>query len=248
MQIHSPKTGYQAKSWSPQIGAKLDSFTADVESGKIDKANAVFDFDGTVCAEDIGRGFLKHLIDNDKLPEKHSYDEFESILDRDHHEAVEVATTWMAGMPLKEVQTLASEFAADFIPSRAFEPQRQLIQGLQTAGATNWVVSASCHWLVQAAAPHLGIPSENAIGLKTHVEDGILTDKLDGPLTSGVGKVQAIQEQIGEPIHLVSGNSWSDHPMLQRAESVSLLINPQDDLDQRGQSDGMIIQHWPGRT
>lgn len=107
-----------------------------------------------------------------------------------------------------------------------------------------WIVSASSEWLVVAVAPHIGVETDHAVGVRSEVHDGVLSDRTIPPVTYRAGKVQAIQERIGRGVHFAAGNAMTDLEMLQAASGLSLVINPSEELRGHCVQHGWAIQEW----
>ncbi|MEW6282485.1 MAG: HAD-IB family phosphatase, partial [Candidatus Eremiobacterota bacterium] len=178
--------------WNPEVEQRLESFLADVRAGKIEHPTAVFDFDGTLCKRDIGERFLQWLIDEQKI--QGSYSDYEEAVKRDPAEGYALAVKMMKGVAEESLKAWAAPFAAEHVQANVFPKQRELVSQLQEAGVDVWIVSASNRWVVEAAAPLLGIDPEQAVGISAVVRDGKLTDEIEGPVTYREGKVEAIRK------------------------------------------------------
>ena len=94
-------------------------------------------------------------------------------------------------------------------------------------GIAAWVVSATNVWSVQAMAEYLGLRADRVIGMRTRVEDGVITSELELPAPATWGKVLAIQRYIHptQPPALVAGDNITDLPMLEYSADTRLVID-----------------------
>lgn len=102
-----------------------------------------------------------------------------------------------------------------------------LMLALEEAGIAAWVVSATNIWSVQAMAKYLGLRTDRVIGMRTRVEDGVITSDLELPVPATWGKVLAIQRYIHptQPPVLVAGDNITDLPMLEYSADTRLVID-----------------------
>mgnify|MGYP002012094238 CR=1 FL=1 len=139
----------------------------------------------------------------------------------------------LAGLLEADVKAWASESMASFLPPRIFAPMQSLIASFQRDPA--WevvVVSASSRWVVEAAAPSLGLRPEQVLGIGVAVEGGVLTDRVLEPVTNDVGKVAAVRDHFGRAPALAVGNSTHDVPLLASATELAMVVNPSPGLYQ----------------
>lgn len=91
-----------------------------------------------------------------------------------------------AYLPLVEI----AEACAEAVSMSVFSGARWLIDQHKAAGHMTMLVSASPQEVVADVAARLGIDA--ARGTVLEVEDGTLTGRLEGPVCSGVAKVEAL--------------------------------------------------------
>ncbi len=241
-------------SWNPEVEKRIDSFISRVKAGEIENPTAVFDADGTLWRDDIGERFLQWLIKNRHLQgvdySKDIYGEYEKMLEKDTGAAYAMATKLMNGINEKELIKWASDFFPSHFSSNVFPKQRELISRLQEAGVDVWIVSASNRWIVEGAAPHMGVSNDHVVGIQTEVKNGKLTDTIIPPVTYRQGKVDAIKKYIAGKVDFAAGNSMTDFEMLSFANDTSLVINPRDsgppdsNLMSLAQQGNWAIQKW----
>jgi HAD superfamily phosphoserine phosphatase-like hydrolase len=212
----------------------------------------VSDADGTLWSDDIGEGFLKVLIDDHALvsPEARGdvWATYEDKVRRDKASGYAWAAQVMAGMPEEEVRRRAADFARSFVPAHLYPSMKALLTAAKERGCEAWVVSASNQWVVEAAAPLLGLDPAHAVGIRVAVESGRLTSKVLEPVTYKAGKVAAVAKFIGRDPTIVTGDSFGDVEMLASALHVGLVV--QHDYSDRAllalaRSSGWLVQPLP---
>ncbi len=219
----SQKQSLLAPHFPPEVAARLE------QALSVPGALWVTDADGTLWSDDIGEGFLQKLIADNALvsPEAQGIDvwlEYEARVAADKGAGYAWAAQVMAGMPEAEVRERAASFAKAFVPRHLYGAMAALIEAAQTIGAVPWIVSASNQWIVEAAAPLLGMPANRVAGIRVAVANGRLTSRLVSPVTFKAGKVDTIQQLIGRTPTLVSGDSSGDVEMLAVATSAALFV------------------------
>lgn len=189
----------------------------------------VTDADGTLWRDDIGEAFLRWLAKEGALvsPEARDVDVWESYLKRVEADPLRGylwAVQIMAGMREAELEELADTFAGGFVMHRLFAPMMALHSVVESAGMTDWIVSASNDWVIRGAAKVLGIPLERVRGIRLQVVDGVLTDRPAPPVTWRLGKAIAARNMLGARPCIVSGDTMGDLELLCDATGLSLVI------------------------
>jgi phosphoserine phosphatase len=208
---------------------------------KIDEATklpgphyAAFDADGTLWDNDAGNAFFDHEIDNKLLPLpadpwKYVY----AIKEQDARKAF----LWLAqihkGIPIQTVRAWAQNSFEKRNGIACFSAIKKLIGYLQSKKVEIFVITASVKWAVEPCVAQLGIPFDNVLGVQTKIENGIVTDIQDGPVTYREGKSQALLEKTNNirPI-LACGNTMGDYWLLDIATHVQLAVRTEthDDI------------------
>jgi phosphoserine phosphatase len=105
------------------------------------------------------------------------------------------------------------------------------------------VLSASPQELVEAVTSELG--ALRAVGTRIEVVDGVLTGRLDGPFCYGVGKLEALEREVGRvdlSCAAAYADSGSDIPLLDRCRTA-VAINPDRELRRWARREGWPILH-----
>ena len=187
---------------------------------------AAFDADGTLWDNDAGNAFFDYEIDNKLVPLppepwKHVY----GLKEVDPRKAF----LWLAqihkGVPITKVR----QWAQDSYTSRngipCFPAIQKLVAYLKSKNVQVYVVTASVKWAVEPCVAQLNIPFENVLGVQTKIENGIVTDIQDGPVTYREGKSQAILEKTNNIRPILScGNTMGDYWLLDIATHVPLAV------------------------
>lgn len=181
---------------------------------------ACFDADGTLWSEDIGEAFFRWLAAGGLLPSRpgpweETWAEYEARVHEDRTAGYTWAVQCMAGLAEADIRRWCGQMAAAW-PNVRVE-MTGLVRGLQGAGVETWIVSASCGWIVEAAAASAGFAPDRVIGIRTEVREGRITDVPVEPVSCAMGKVQAIRRWIGGEAHLAVGDSLGDLEMLAHA-------------------------------
>jgi HAD superfamily phosphoserine phosphatase-like hydrolase len=203
---------------------------------------AVFDADGTLWYEDIGEAFLRWLAAGGLIagyPEATEvWAEYERRVAESRVEGYTWAVRIMAGLKDEDVSRWCRQMAFAWPNLRA--PMVKLIAGLQAEGFETWIVSASNRWIIEAAAPFVGIPLERVVGIEVQVQDGVLTSRPVYPRPCSQGKVDAIQKYIGVRPIFVFGDSMGDFEMLAFAEQPMV-------VGRRDRPDNELVRQAAGR-
>jgi len=141
--------------------------------------------------------------------------------------------------PLAAVaQAMGTALAAEVSPAARFLVQRHL-----DAGDFCIVLSASPQELVDAVSAELG--AHRAVGTRIEVIDGVLTGRLDGSLCYGVGKLDALEREVGV-IDLTTATAYadsaSDLPLLVSC-GTPVAVNPDKELLRWARNESWPIVH-----
>jgi len=202
--------------FSPAFRAALQPWVAPSSEPRL----ACFDADGTLWGEDVGEAFFRWLIAGRLLPRvdctRDVYAEYERRVEEDRARGYMWAVQSMAGLAEVDVVRWSRQLAAAWPTQRA--AMTGLTRGLASLGYDVWIVSASNRWIVEAAAPSVGVDPAKVVAMAVEVEDGALTDRPVVPLVCREGKVQAIRARFGRRPTLAFGDSVGDLEMLEDAE------------------------------
>ncbi len=212
------------KDFSPEIW-KLITDNVEKAITKPGPHYAAFDADGTLWDNDAGNAFFNYEIENKLVPLpddpwKYVY----SLKDEDPRKAF----LWLAqihkGLPLETVQKWAEESHLER-SINYFPAIKKLIEYLKSKNVEVYVVTASVKWAVEPCVKKLGIPPSHVLGVQTVVQNGIITDIQDGPVTYREGKSEALLEKTKNiPPILSCGNTMGDYWLLDMATDIKLSV------------------------
>ena len=188
---------------------------------------AAFDADGTLWFSDVGRDFYDFQIKHDYFPQGTSYtwEDYNAI----EAKGLEHGLTWLgrilAGEDLENLRQKVTLFNKEYPPNYVNE-QKELIKFLKEQGVRVMIVTASISWTIEAAALEFDIPPEDIVGIRTKLDDNVITDKVHYPISWAEGKVDALLEATGgKKPFLASGNTTSDMFMVDMATDLKLVIH-----------------------
>lgn len=188
---------------------------------------AAFDADGTLWDVDAGEAFFHYQIRHSGLknlpadPWLH-YQEWKEHDPRG-------AYLWLAqisqGHSLAQVRRWARECRAQQGHWPVFPAQKKLIQWLRSKGIRVFVVTASIKWAVEPFAELLGLHYDDVIGVETHTENGMVTDRLKGQITWKEGKAQTLLERTqGLRPLFCCGNTMGDAALIDSSQVSKLAV------------------------
>jgi len=188
---------------------------------------AAFDADGTLWFSDVGRDFYDFQIKHNYFPQGESLD-WNNYFAMEKN-GMEAGLSWLAkilaGENLNELRNRVKLFNKEYPPIYVKE-QKEIIKFLKASGVRVLIVTASVSWTIEAAAAEFDIPLEDIVGVRTYIENDIITDRVHHPISWAEGKVPALLEVTGgKKPFLVSGNTTSDCHMIDIATDLKLVIH-----------------------
>ncbi len=180
---------------------------------------AVFDADGTLWAEDVGRGFFQYQVQNKLLNIPNPQDQFNNItLNKGRKKALQWLACIQAGTPFKKMQKMVNDFLTNHHP-QAFLFQQQLIKWLKKNQVQIFVVSSSLKWVLNSALKVYNLKAHHIIGVETIIKNNCLSDTLITPAPIGEDKVSALKKISPHPPLFCAGNTLSDQYLLEWSSS-----------------------------
>lgn len=191
-------------------------------------AIAAFDADGTLWDTDMGENFFQYQIEQNQLKDLPE-NPWEHYLKLKSEVSPKAAYLWLAqinkGQPIKTVRGWAQDCVEKLAPLPIFAGQKEIIDYLHSKGVQVYVVTASIKWSVEPAAALYDIPHERVLGVTTKIEDGIITEFQEGPITWRQGKVDGLLlASAGIKPILASGNTPGDLALLECASHIRLAM------------------------
>jgi HAD superfamily phosphoserine phosphatase-like hydrolase len=218
------------KNWSKDIWTRIETaLEAELKSSLPLNVRpiAAFDADGTLWDTDLGENFFKYQIAKKVLS---GLPENPWIHYRKWKESGDPrpAYLWLAQInhkhPLAEVRTWAEDAVREHSPLPFFEDQRKLIELFLSKNVEVFIVTASVAWAVEPGGKRLGVPLQNVLGVRTKVQNGLVTNEPDGVITYREGKLEALLKVTdGQKPFFASGNTMGDLALLEAAK-LSLAV------------------------
>ena len=129
---------------------------------------AAFDCDGTLWSIDAGLGFLdweleRQLVDAVTAATARTRLRAYQAGDIDEDTFNGYLASLHAGLPVATVEAAAREYVATHIPPALFQQMAELLGQLARSGCQIWLVSSSNQWIIEAAAPLIGVPPQQVL-------------------------------------------------------------------------------------
>lgn len=210
----------------------------------MDRAYAVFDADGTIWPQDVGKSFFEYQVKQRTFKNTMSdpSSEFNRVFKEQGKRA---ALLWLiqiqVGTPLHILNQSIKEFLKPSITIFSF--QKNLIHWLISQKVNVYIVSSSLKLILEEALKEFNIPSENIIGINAEVQNGIITDKVIFPAPINVEKVQAFQAQTNNAIPcFVAGNTLYDQSLLELSSHIRLVVSSTKVGERNFESEKKLLQ------
>jgi HAD superfamily phosphoserine phosphatase-like hydrolase len=147
-----------------------------------------------------------------------------------HDRAFAMMAWAFAGWAPDELSAFCAQNLADRRIEARIRPELlRLFRFAEARGVPVYVVSASPRAVVEAAAPHLGIPRERLVAMTPALgADGRVLPRLDGPIVYGEGKLAALAKArpaASGALLAAFGDSAYDAAML-RAARIPVAVTP----------------------
>ena len=192
------------------------------------KPMAFWDFDGTIIKGDISTGLREDGV------ERHQGMIHAGILagfspiyqgeagcrqfDRDYERLNEIGRfiAWpligqmFAGVKVTDFNAFCVRRVRDIYSKWYFASSVAILRKLEAAGVENHVISGSPTLFVANAAESLGLETERMHGLSLAVDGGILSTRIEYPVTTGEGKVELLRRLVNARPHAVAVAGFGD--------------------------------------
>jgi phosphoserine phosphatase len=179
---------------------------------------AAFDCDGTLWPIDAGLGFLEWELERDLLDAATASTARTRLrayqagdLDEDTFNGY--LASLHAGLTVATIEAAAGEYVATHIPPVVFRQMAGLLDELARSGCQIWLVSSTNQWVIEAAAPLVGVSPQHVLASAAVIVDGRATDRLIR-VPNATGKRLALQAALGRAPDVAFGNSRWDAEML----------------------------------
>ena len=147
---------------------------------------------------------------------------FKELLNIDYqthrYKLCEVFLKKQSGITLDQFK-LQSKQALKESKLHVFPFQQKLLSYLQNKNMKIIVVTASIQWLVELAVKTYKLPVDQVLGMKTKLEDQVITEHIIRPAPSGSHKAKVLLQHFQkESCFLAGGNTPADQPLLELAK------------------------------
>src|SRR5699024_4010137 len=151
---------------------------------------------------------------------------------------------FLSGMTVEEVKQLGEEYFHKKYQNKIYPQMREFIANLEEYGFEIWIISASPELLYEGfLGKELGIPNDRILGVRSTIQDNIVTDEVVYPVPQDEGKADVIQTFIKAKPLIASGNSRGDMEMMNESIGLKVMINPDDEKVEKGEGAGDMDGH-----
>ncbi len=240
----------EIKNWPKETNQKIEAFLNSTKNYK-DRKVAVFDCDGTVFGQVphyladealylYADENYKGKTDSKSLEKLAIIDKMVKNGDNVSKEYVEDRVHFISDMTPDQIREMGADCYQKYYKGKMYPQMKDLIANLKNYGFEVWVLTASPELLYQKfVSEELGIPPLNVVGVKSVIENNIVTDQIILPIPQDDGKAYTIETYIQAKPLIVGGNSRGDLDMLNESTGLKIVVNP-DDNTIRPKEDGVI--------
>ena len=200
-------------------------------SGSKSQKIAVFDFDGTIFPNDIGKMVREYFSKHPKSEFAEGLD-FENLwdeLDEKGEDFAPYQTKLLAGYSQPEIDYIVQrEFFPEGLP--LFTEVMALIEELKEQGVKVYIVSASPQPILRALSKIIDLPREQILGTDLKLSsNGKYLAEIRGPISNGPQKVDKVLAEVpsDSKIILAVGNTNWDRELIKMA-AIGLVIRTAD--------------------
>ncbi len=151
------------------------------------------------------------------------------------YELYELQGRAYVGKSIVEIKARTRDIFETTMASQIFPEMQELFDLARDQGIVPIAVSASCHWQVEVGASYLGVPPRLCLGVRSKVENEMVGETLNLPMTYGPGKVEALRSISPCPPIMAIGDSWqrTDRELLKDA-ALGLVVVHEPDVTLEG--------------
>lgn len=239
--------------WSDENNERVENFlnsTLIINERKV----AVFDADGTVfgqtphyLADEALYDYAKdNYADKSDAKSKEKMEIIDRMLNGNNvgQDYVKERINFLSGMTVEEVKQLGEKYFHEKYQSKIYPQMREFIANLEEYDFEIWIISASPELLYEDfLSKELGIPNDRILGVRSTIQDNMVTDKVVSPVPQDEGKADVIQTFIKAKPLIASGNSRGDMEMMNESIGLKVMINPDDEKVEKGEEAGDMDGH-----
>lgn len=189
---------------------------------------AFWDFDGTIIKGDISVGLeengverLQGMIHAGILGGWSVFykgDEGCRQFDRDYARLNEIGRfiAWpligqtFAGVKVADFNQFCTQRVQDVYRHWYYSSSVEILRRLEAAGVENHIISGSPDLFVKNAAASLGLDPSRMNGIRLAIDGGILSTRIEYPITTGEGKIEVLRRIVNARPHAVAIAGFGD--------------------------------------
>lgn len=202
--------------------AKLKAVDPDV------RPMAFWDFDGTIIRGDISVGLQENGVERFQgmvhagilggWSPFYKGEEGARQFDRDYERLNEIGRfiAWpmigqaFAGVKVADFNAFCARRVRDVYSKWYFASSVAILRKLEAAGVENHIISGSPNLFVKNAAESIGLTPERMHGNNLAIDGGILSTRIEYPVTTGEGKVEVLRRLVNARPHAVAVAGFGD--------------------------------------
>ena len=202
--------------------AKLKAVDPDV------KPMAFWDFDGTIIKGDVSVGLVENGVERHQglihAAIMAGYSPFFKgeegcrQFDRDYARLNEIGRfiAWpfigqvFAGVKVADFNRFCAQRARDIYSKWYFASSVAILKRLEAAGVENHIISGSPNLFVKNLGESLGLTPDRMHGCALAIDGGILSTRIEYPVTTGEGKIEVLRRLVNSRPHAVAVAGFGD--------------------------------------
>ena len=189
---------------------------------------AFWDFDGTIIRGDISVGLREDGVERHQgmihagimagFSPFYKGEEGCAQFDRDYKRLGEIGRfiAWpfigqsFSGARVSDFNAFCARRVRDVYSKWYFVSSLAILRRLEAAGVENHIISGSPDLFVKAAAESIGLMPERMHGNALAIDGGILTTRIEYPVTTGEGKVEVLRRLVNARKNAVAVAGFGD--------------------------------------
>ena len=189
---------------------------------------AFWDFDGTIIRGDISVGLQEDGVERHQgmihagilagFSPFYRGEEGCRQFDRDYARLNEIGRfiAWpfigqaFAGVKVADFNRFCAQRVRDVYSKWYFASSVAILRRLEAAGVENHIISGSPNLFVKNAAESIGLTPDRMHGNSLAVDGGILSTRIEYPVTTGEGKVEVLRRLVNARPHAVAVAGFGD--------------------------------------
>ena len=189
---------------------------------------AFWDFDGTIIKGDISEGLRENGVERHQGMTRagimagfspfYKGEEGCRQFDRDYARLSEIGRfiAWpfigqvFAGVKVADFDRFCAQRVRDVYSKWYFASSVSILRRLEAAGVENHIISGSPDIYVKNAAESIGLTSDRMHGIQLAIDGGILSTRIEYPVTTGEGKVEVLRRLVNARKNAVAVAGFGD--------------------------------------